>query len=276
MYKILTAAIILSLPFATTAKIAEAKTSEEILASGETPEKIGLAIAVESDERDFGYGDMEVDIEMILSNSNGQSSKREMRNQTFEMADKNTGDKTLIIFDRPKDVKGTAFLTFSNILEPDDQWLYLPDVGKVKRISSKNKSGPFVGSEFAFEDISSQEVGKYSYKYLKNEPCGKLECFVVDRIPLYEYSGYTKMTSWIDTKDFQVRKVDFYDRKNSLLKTLTYEDYKQYLGKYWRAGKFLMKNHQNGKSTDLHWNNYKFRVGLKERDLTKAKLINAK
>ncbi|MCH2038490.1 MAG: outer membrane lipoprotein-sorting protein, partial [Rickettsiales bacterium] len=147
-------------------------TAEEILQSNTSPEEIGKAIMVEFDKRDFGFGDMEVDLKMILRNQHGQEITRTQRNKTFEVEDPNKGDKTLIIFDNPRDVKGTAFLTFSNILTPDDQWLYLPSLKRVKRISSKNKSGSFVGSEFAYEDISSQEVEKFSYKYIRNEPCG--------------------------------------------------------------------------------------------------------
>ncbi len=270
MYKFLMVAISIALPLSLSAK-----TVEEILASG-SAEEIGLAIAVESDERDLGFGDSQVDLQMTLYNANGQKSIKKMRNKIFEIIDTSVGDKTLIVFDKPRDVKGTAFLTFSKILQSDDQWLYLPALKRVKRISSKNKSGPFVGSEFAFEDISSQEVGKYSYKYLRNEPCGKFDCFVTERYPNYQYSGYTKMVAWTDTTNFQLRKVNFYDRKEALLKTLTYNDYKQYLGKYWRADQFLMVNHQNGKSTDLRWENYKFRTGLKESDLTKSKLKNTK
>lgn len=256
--------------------LSHAKSAQEILQSGGTPEAIGKAIAIEADERDLGFGSQEVDVEMHLYNAHGQSSVKEMRNKTFELPDTSVGDKTMIIFDRPRDVKGTAFLTFSKILEPDDQWLYLPALGRVKRISSKNKSGPFVGSEFAYEDISSQEVDKYSYKYIKNEPCGELECFVVERYPLYKHSGYTRQVAWVDTTDFQLRKVDFYDRKDALLKTLTYEGYQRYLDKYWRADRFVMVNHQNGKKTDLKWNNYQFRTNLKESHFTKAKLKNAK
>lgn len=256
--------------------LAAAKTAEEILAISVVPEEIGKAIAVEGDTRDLGFGDMEVDVVMELFNTHGESSKREMRNKTFEIQDNSLGDKTLIVFDRPKDVKGTAFLTYSKILEPDDQWLYLPSLKRVKRISSKNKSGPFVGSEFAYEDISSQEVDKYTYKYLKNEPCGDLECFVVERYPAYEHSGYTKQIAWIDTQEFRQIKVDFYDRKSSLLKTLEFNGYKQYLDQYWRADEFVMTNHHNGKKTYLHWNNYRFKTGLKEGEFTKENLSRVK
>ena len=253
-----------------------AKTAEEVLSSGATPEEKGLAIVVEADERDLGFGDMEVGVKMVLTNAHGQNSTREMQNKTFEIPDMSTGDKTLITFDRPRDIKGTAFLTFSKILDPDDQWLYLPSLKRVKRISSKNKSGPFVGSEFAYEDISSQEVGKYDHKYLRNEACGELECFVIERTPLYEHSGYVKQIMWVDTEEFRPIKIDFYDRKNDFLKTLEYLDYQQYLDKYWRAGKFLMTNHQNGKYTELLWNDYKFRTGQEESDFTQANLKRAK
>lgn len=250
----------------------QAKTADEILQMEASPEEIGRAIFVEFDERDFGFGDMEVDLEMTLRNAQGQETVRKQRNKTLEIADSSVGDKSLIIFDEPRDVKGTAFLTFSKILEPDDQWLYLPALKRVKRISSKNKSGPFVGSEFAYEDISSQEVDKYTYKYIKNEQCGAMECFVVERYPAYEYSGYTKQITWVDTQEFRVIKIDYYDRKSELLKTLEFADYQKYLDRYWRADKYLMVNHQNGKETDIIWQNYRFKTGLKDSDFTKANL----
>lgn len=273
MKKIFTAIAILALSAGTA--LAN-KTADEVLASGSTPEEQGRAIAVEADQRDDGFGDMEVDLEMILRNAQGDEIKRSQRNKTLESKDKTVGDKSLIIFDNPRDVAGTAFLTFTKILEPDDQWLYLPSLKRVKRISSKNKSGPFVGSEFAYEDISSQEIDKYKYKYLRKEACGDMECFVVERIPQYEYSGYTKQVAWIDTKEFRPIKTDYYDRKSELLKTLTFEGYKQYLGKYWRADKFTMKNHQTNKSTEIDWKNYRFGVGLKDSDFTQENLKRVK
>jgi len=252
------------------------KTAQEVLASGSTAEEKGNAVAYEADIRDLGYGDTMADVEMVLYNAHGQKTSRKMRNLSFELPQKGVGDKTLIIFDTPRDIKGTAFLTFSKILDPDDQWMYLPALGRSKRISSKNKSGPFMGSEFAYEDISSQEVGKYKYKYLRNEACGERDCFVLERYPLYKFSGYTRQVVWLDTKEFLLIKMDFYDRKNSLLKTMSNHDYQQFLGQYWRPGKMSMVNHQNGKSTDLIWKNYAFKVGLVERDFTKAKLKNVK
>jgi outer membrane lipoprotein-sorting protein len=248
------------------------------IAKGTTPDKVGLMIAAEADRRDDGFADSEVTLRMVLRNAQGQESLRQMRNQTLEAADKTVGDKTLIIFDQPRDVAGTAFLTFTKILDPDDQWLYLPSLKRVKRISSKNKSGPFMGSEFAYEDIGSQEVGKFDYAYLREEKCpdAKTDCFVVERKPLYADSGYTRQVVWMNAEHFIPEKLEFYDRKGDLLKTQAFEGYKQYLGQYWRAAKFVMVNHQTGKSTDLMFDDYKFRVGLKDADFTTDKLARAR
>ena len=78
-------------------------------------------------------------------------------------------------------VKGVNILSHTKIFEPDDQWLFLPALKRVKRISSRNKSGPFMGSEFAYEDLVSREVEKYSYKFIKDEKCPTIEgnCFVL-------------------------------------------------------------------------------------------------
>lgn len=234
------------------------------ITAAETPEGKGLAIAVEADRRDTGWDNQLSDMEMILRNKQGEESKRTLTIKTLEV--ENDGDKSLTVFDNPRDVKGTAFLSYTHALEPDDQWLYLPALKRVKRISSANKSGPFVGSEFAYEDLSSQEVEKYSYKWLRDETLDGKETFVIERYPAYEYSGYTRQIVWIDKSIYQPLKVEYYDRKNALLKTLTISNYRQYIDKYWRPDSMLMVNHQTGKETLLNWKNYQFNNELDERD----------
>lgn len=240
----------------------------------QTAEQRGLEIAVEADRRDTGFHDSQASMRMILRNKQGDESIRDIRVRTLEQED--DGDKSLTIFDKPADVKGTNFLTFTHKTGPDDQWLYLPALKRVKRISSRNKSGPFMGSEFAYEDLSSQEVEKYTYRYLRDEPCGELQCFVIERIPVDPYSGYKRQIVWLDQQEYRPQKIVFHDRKDALLKTLTYSDYHQYLGKYWRAHEMFMENHQTGKSTRLIWEKYRFQTGLTERDFDRNSLKRAK
>ncbi len=247
--------ILLSLPFS---------------GQAQTPEERGLEIAVEADRRDTGFHDSRASMRMILRNRQGDESTRHIRVRTLEQA--NDGDKSLTTFDQPADVRGTNFLSFTHKSGPDDQWLYLPALKRVKRISSRNKSGPFMGSEFAYEDLSSQEVEKYTYKHLRDEAYEGMDCFVVERYPVDKYSGYTRQVAWIDKEEYRPHKVVFYDRKNARLKTLLYRDYHKYLDKYWRAHDMFMENHQTGKTTQLTWENYKFQTGLTDRDFDRNSL----
>ncbi|NNG14592.1 MAG: outer membrane lipoprotein-sorting protein [Gammaproteobacteria bacterium] len=240
----------------------------------EDPAQRGLEIAQEGDRRDTGFIDSKADLTMLLKNRNGDESLRHIRIRTLEV--EGDGDKSMSIFDKPFDVKGTAFLSYSHKSGSDDQWLYLPALKRVKRIASRNKSGSFMGSEFAYEDISSQEVEKYTYKYLRDEACGDRDCFVMERYPVDKYSGYTRQVAWVDKQEYRPAKIVFYDRKNALLKTLLYSDYNQYLGRFWRANKMFMENHQTGKSTLLSWTNYKFSNGFSARDFDRNSLKRAR
>ncbi|MEZ5504416.1 MAG: outer membrane lipoprotein-sorting protein, partial [Halioglobus sp.] len=154
----------------------------------------------------------------------------------------------------------------------DDQWLYLPALKRVKRISSADKSGPFMGSEFAYEDLSSTEVEKYRYNYLRDESLDGEPCFVVERVPVDENSGYTKQVTWIDQSEYRMRRIDYYDRKGELLKTMTLSDYAQYLDKYWRPATTSMVNHQTGKSTTLLFSDYQFQSGFSDNDFSRDAL----
>jgi len=234
----------------------------------------GLKIALEADRRDTGYQNFKAELTMLLRNKHGKESLRNMRTRSLEVA--GDGDKTMIIFDQPRDVKGTALLTFSHKIEADDQWLYLPALKRVKRISSRNKSGPFMGSEFAYEDLASQEVEKYTYRYVKDDILDGQAMFIVERDPVDENSGYKRQLIWIDQAEYRPIKIEFYDRKDSLLKTLNFTGYVQYLDQYWRAREMYMENHQTGKSTLLTWEDYQFRLDLDDSDFTNNSLKRAK
>ncbi|MCU7812210.1 MAG: outer membrane lipoprotein-sorting protein [Candidatus Thiodiazotropha sp. (ex Notomyrtea botanica)] len=245
-----------------------------LLAQAITPEERGLEIAQEIERRDTGFHDFKAAMTMLLKNKHGEESLRDMRNQTLEV--ENDGDKTLVIFDEPRDVKGTALLSFSHKTGDDDQWLYLPALKRVKRIASRNKSGPFMGSEFAYEDISSQEVEKYTYKYIEENSYEGKPSLLLERYPVDPNSGYTRQQVWVDQERFIPLKIEYYDRKNALLKTLVFRGYQQYLDQYWRADQMFMENHQTGKSTLLSWEKYDFRSGLSDGDFNKNSLKRAR
>lgn len=230
-----------------------------------SPEK-GLEIAEEQNSRDIGWGDFSVVGQMKLKNKAGKESVREFKTMTLEEVDASIGDKSVIVFTKPRDVRGTALLTHSNI-EPDDdnQWLFLPALKRVKRISSSNRTGKFVSSEFSYEDLGSEEVDDNTYNWLEDLPCpgmAELTCAKVEIFPKNKKSGYSKRVAMIDLEEYRTYEIAFYNRRGDLEKILTFGDYRLYLDKYWRAHQMDMKNEQTGKSTSLVWDEYVFNTGI--------------
>jgi|GEM_PF-94657 len=241
-------------------------------ALAETAQEKGLAIAAEVKTRDSGWGDQTATGAMILRDARGNESKRVFRNLTLEEPAAAVGDKSVVVFEEPRDIRGTGLLTHSNIEpEDDDQWLFLPAIKRVKRISSSNRTGKFVSSEFAYEDLGSIEVQDFDYKFLRDEPCPGQEgltCFVIESYPKNPRSGYSKRVGWVDHGHYRFYRTDYYNRRGDLEKTLSAIGYRQYLDRFWRARLLRMVNHQTGKSTDLVWQGYEFGTGLSASDFS--------
>ena len=238
--------------------------------AAESAEEAGLRIATEARERQKGFGNFIANLTMVLRNKKGRESRRELHLKVIEID--GDGDRTVFVFDRPRDVKGTAFLVHAHKHEPDEQWLYLPALKRVKRISSSKQSGSFMGSEFSYEDMGATEVEKYTHRLLRTEPCGDLECTVSERIPVGRDSGYSRQLVWLDREELRTMQVQFFDRGDAHLKTLVVEDYEKFLDSYWRGGKLTMTNHVTGKSTVLVWSDYEFGTDLDLGDFTKTAL----
>ena len=242
--------------------------------AADSPEEQGLKLATEARERQKGFGNFVAGMTMTLRNKRGQESKREVRLKVIEV--EGDGDRTLFVFDRPRDVRGTAFLVHAHKEEADDQWLYLPALKRVKRISSSNQSGSFMGSEFSYEDLGTPEVEKFTHRLLRSEPCGDLECTVSERIPVGRDSGYSRQLVWMDREELRTMQIQFFDRRDAHLKTMVVEGYNKYLDRFWRSSKVTMTNHLTGKSTVLDWSGYEFGTDLDLGDFTRTALKRAR
>ena len=245
----------------------------------QTNEEKGLSIVEKSIDLDKGFIDVSSEGVMVLKDKSGNESVREFKNLTFEEPDDNLGNKGIIVFTTPRDIRGTALLTHDNI-EPkdDDQWLYLPALKRTKRISSSNRTGKFVSSEFSYEDLTTDEPKDYFFVWLEDTSCPTdeaLTCHVIEAKPKNKKSGYSKRLVFIDNVHFRYQKISFFNRRGDLEKELSFLGYQQYLDKFWRADILDMVNVQTGKSTSLQWNNYQFQQGLQLSDFEPEKLKNA-
>nr|WP_298168871.1 outer membrane lipoprotein-sorting protein [uncultured Pseudomonas sp.] len=239
-------------------------------AQAETAEQV----AIRADENLRHYGDLQVNLEMVLISPSGETASRALRVRSREAGD--STDQTLMVFEAPRDVAGSGLLSHNRATGEDEQWLYLPTLKRIKQIGARNKSGPFMGSEFAYEDIVTPFWQKFSYRDLTETALDDMPVYRLERIPKDEYSGYTRQLLWIDKAQHLIRRIDYYDRRNNLLKTYTASDFQQYPGGHWRPGEMLMVNHQTDKQTRLLWRDYRFDTGLTTADFSQNALLRVR
>jgi hypothetical protein len=187
------------------------------------------------------------EITMVLTDRGGRSVTRQAR---MAFLDEGESGRSLIRFDAPADIRGTAFLTHDRPGD-DDQWLFLPALDRVKRIAASKKSGNFVGTEFTYEDLGGRAIDEYRHRWLREEAVEDEAADVVESVPLDENSGYSRIVSWVSIDRSVPLQVEYYDRKGALLKKSRSTGYHQPDGVHWRLRTSEMQNVQNGKSTRL-------------------------
>lgn len=230
----------------------------------------GVEVIKRAEMNASGFNDMTNRVSMLLTDADGSVSEREMLIKMISLGEGKS--KTLTVFTKPAREKGIALLTHADISSEDDQWLYLPASKRVKKIASSNVGASFRGSEFTYEDITSQHRDHYRFDLIRKEACGDKACFVIDRFPKFSDSSYSKTRLYIDTENYLVRKGDFFDIENMLLKTMTASNYTKHQNGVWKPESITMKNHKSDKETELRSLELHFDVGLSEREFSKLSL----
>jgi outer membrane lipoprotein-sorting protein len=156
---------------------------------------------------------------MVITAKDGTTTERLLDQYSSDSA---TGNRTVIIFQKPASVAGTRFLTLEKKGGDDDRWIYLPSLGKIRRIASSEGSGSFVGTDFSYDDISSADrsVEEDTHTLLRSETFNGASCSVIESVSIDQNYQYSKMISWIDSKTNVALKIELYDRKGKLSKIL--------------------------------------------------------
>jgi outer membrane lipoprotein-sorting protein len=195
---------------------------------------------------------------MLLINDKGQT--RERKSISVSVLQPNGIDSKLLVkFTSPADIKETAFLQVEHIDGDDDEWIYLPALGKSRRLVANNKKDSFVGSDFSYGDISLPSVELYEHRLLGSETIDGQECFKVESTPKSEAtkvnSGYSRKVTWLRKDSYLETKVEYYDLSGRLLKTqlVTNPKLLEPDTQRWIALHREMKNEQTGHSTVLNF-----------------------
>ncbi|MBT7895431.1 MAG: outer membrane lipoprotein-sorting protein [Flavobacteriales bacterium] len=203
----------------------------------------------------------ESDMTMTLINKKG-SERTRVLHQFF--IDLGSTEKQIMFFTSPADVKNTSFMNWSYSEEgkSDDQWLYLPALKKVKRISSSSKDNEFMGSDFTYEDMEKRNPNRDVQSFLRTETFNGEEVWVIQSIPKLE-EQYSKRIIWISKEKLIPLKVEFYDEDEELLKTLTITKSLN-IKKYWVIKEQEMYNIQDNHKTIISFKNIVVEEGISE------------
>jgi hypothetical protein len=205
----------------------------------------GLQLARYADKYDDGWADQYSKGKMTLFDARGDSVQREIKQMTMEGSN---GNKSLVRFMRPAEIRGVAALTHEHTAATDDSWLYLPASRRVRRISGANRTASFQGTEFTYEDLSTFQVDRYKWRYLQD---GSGETYQLEAIPTYKDTGYSKLVVTLHKKHWRGESIVYFDKAGRKLKTLTSSKWDHIHGRFWRAKRLDMVNHQTGKRTLL-------------------------
>ncbi len=205
------------------------------------------------------------DLTMILTDAKGRSRERKVNQYSINDAEDNRS--TIIRFSAPADVKGTSFLAVEHSTRDDDQWLYLPALRKTRRISSSDITDNFVGSDFTYEDLGTEDLEDFSYTVLREDTFENASCYVIEAIPItpekIKETGYSKRILYIRKSEYLAVKVDYFDKKGNHTKTFTITDIRKIPNSdKTRAHILTMKNLRTKHTTVLRFNNFKINQGL--------------
>lgn len=188
---------------------------------------------------------------MILVDSADNKEVRDVKRFSKEVEE--GVNRFLIVFLSPENIKGTALLTWEHKDAEDDQWLYMPAREKMQRIAKGGKKNYFMGTDFAYEDLRAEDLDAHEYNRLKDETIDGQDCYVVEALPSTDdeikSSGYNKRVMWIKKENFVTVKVDYYDKRDSLLKTQVNTEFSNVEGTLWRPSKTLVDNIKNKHKT---------------------------
>ena len=197
---------------------------------------------------------------MTLTNSSGQTRVRIIQQFSKDLGD---AEKSIMFFQSPADVKNTSFMNWSYEEDDkdDDQWIYLPALKKVKRISSDSKSDYFMGSDFTYDDLGDRKLNADNHKLLREETINGKQCYVVESTSKDEDYMYSKTITWIDQSTFVGVQKEFYDEDAELLKILTIKKVEKIAG-FYVITHSEMKNVQKNHTTTMILSNVEVNIGI--------------
>ncbi len=188
--------------------------------------------------------------------------------------------RTAIFYLEPKSIKDTAFLTYDYQAadKDDDQWLYLPALRKVRRISASDRGDYFLGTDFTYEDIKLEtriSIEDYSRQTLGEDEVDGFHCLLIESKPVTDEIaaelGYSKVEQCVDDQIWMVRQSKMWDLNGNPLKTIHSSDIRQVQG-IWTQHTLEVVNHKTGHQSKFVFSDVQYDKEINDNLFTKNTL----
>lgn len=230
---------------------------------------------MKENNKQIKVSDESVSINMILTNKKGKTRERSI---TLTTKTNREGEQnSLIKFNAPQNVSGTGLLTIEHLNKEDDQWLYLPALKRSRRISSANQTDPFMGTDFTYEDLNTENINEYTYELLGEENIKGISTYKIKATSIDEShakdSGYHHRILWVRKQDYIVTKINYFNKSRVLSKTLSADDIKEISNTgVSRAHTVIMKNLKTSHSTRLDYEDFSIDKGISQKQFSMRSL----
>jgi len=243
-------------------------------ALAETDQLSGLEIAQQVNARDEGVS-VSRNVIMEMIDRRGKKRVRETRGFRKYYGEEK---RTMIFYLQPKNVRKTAFLTYDYPQADDDQWLYLPAMRKIRRISSSDRGDYFLGTDFTYEDIKKEGkfgIEDYNWKRIGERIIDDHHSYIVEATPINDdiakELGYSKVLYHVDSKIWMVRQAKSWDIRGNELKTIHTRDIRQ-VQDIWTAHLLEVNNHKTGHHTRFLFSDIDYATGVTDDIFTQQSL----
>lgn len=243
-----------------------------------TPEVRGTWVARRVDERDTGR-DVRMTMRMRLVDRQGRTRDRSLTLAALKGGPGRPvpGDRTLIRFTDPVDIRGTSFLVWEQPGADDERFLFLPSLGRVRRIAGSEAQESFVGSDFTYEDIGGRRFADYRYALLDETSSWTAPDGVA--YPAYRLESrhvkagarFPRVVSTVRKDDFVVVHAEIYNQRNERQKVYDAGRVERVSG-HWTVMEMRMADDRQRTRTDLTVSDLAYDTGLGPDDFSRREL----
>lgn len=233
-----------------------------------------LAKARELNKTERRWTDRTQKLQLTIVDRRGGTRTRELEvvQKKYE-ADRS---KSILFFNAPAEIKGTGFLQWIDPHDQNQQWLYLPELKRVRQISGSSRRESFMGTDFSYEDLAvSSEIldwseGDAEATIEREEDCSGQKCWVVAFTPKAKEIAYAKIRVWLDDR-YRLRRFEFVNDKDEVLKRLEILDIRD-VGAIPTAFRFEMENVRGGSKTIVDFGEVKYDTGVGDAAFSERRL----